>query len=1025
MPKWTNEQQLAIDKEGTNIIVSAGAGSGKTAVLSERVVRKLKEGVHVNELLILTFTNKAAEEMKERIRKKINDNIDIKNENNLIDSAYITTFDSFALSLVKKYHYMFNISKEISIVDSGLLTLEKNKILDNIFDYYYSINNDNFNNLIDNFCKKDDKDLRNYILNLINKLSLNINYEEYINNYLNTYYYDKIIDNYINKYINIIENKINLLKEYVEELSYYMDGETHGKYLNVFNLLFNSSSYNEYVENITIKLPIIRNLSDIVKEKKENISKKLKELKNLLSKYNSIESIKEEILSTYNNISIMLEIIKEFNIKLSEYKNKYNFYEFNDIAIMAINLVKNNDNIREELKNSFKEILLDEYQDTNDIQESFISLIANNNVYMVGDIKQSIYRFRNANPYIFKDKYDNYSNNINGFKIDLNKNFRSRREVISGINLIFNIIMDDFLGGADYIKSHQMVFGNTAYKDSDLSKLSLYSYNYDKDSIYSKEEIEAFIIAKDIKDKINNKYQVLDKDTNEMRDITYSDFSIIIDRSSSFDLYKKIFEYNKIPLSLFKDEVMNNDIDIIVLKNLIKFLIKVKDKKIDDEFKYLFVSILRSYLFEENDEIIFDYFINNNYYDSDLYKICLDIVSNIDSLSNKEIINILIDKFNIYEKIILLGNIESFNIKIDKIKDIANNLNNIGFNIYDFSNYLEDVIDEGFSINYSVNDNNSNSVKIMTIHKSKGLEYPISYFSGLYKKFNISDLTQKIIYDNKIGIIIPSFIEEEKDTILKEILRSKYIDEEISEKIRLFYVALTRAREKIILVTPTLEEKEFNTNIKIDYRSFKDILDSISNDLYPYNTNIELNDINLTKDYNKLNISNYDIKENNTIDVFELNIDNNILEDKHFSKENIKLNTKEEKDNMKLGLEFHSILEFIDFINPNYDLIDNSFLKNKIRKFLDSELLKNIKDSKIYKEYEFVYKENNIKYHGIIDLMIEYDDHIDIIDYKLSNIEDNNYISQLEGYKNYIKSISDKDVNIYLYSILNNSFKKL
>ena len=130
----------------------------------------------------MTFTKAASEEMKERIRDNII-SAKLDKELDLIDSSYITTFDSFALSLVKKYHYMFNISKEISIVDSGLLTLEKNKILDNIFDYYYSINDDNFNNLIDNFCKKEDKDLRNNILNLINKLSLNINYEEYINNY--------------------------------------------------------------------------------------------------------------------------------------------------------------------------------------------------------------------------------------------------------------------------------------------------------------------------------------------------------------------------------------------------------------------------------------------------------------------------------------------------------------------------------------------------------------------------------------------------------------------------------------------------------------------------------------------------------------------------------------------------------------------------------------------------------------------------------------------------------------------------
>ena len=220
---------------------------------------------------------------------------------------------------------MFNISKEISIVDSGLLTLEKKKILDNIFDYYYEIEDINFNNLIDNFCKKDDKDLKDYILNLINKISLNIDYNNFINNYLDNFYNDKIIDNYINKYISIVGNKINLLKEYIEELSYYMDGKDYEKYLNVFNLLFNSSSYNEYVENINIKLPIIRNLSDIAKEKKENISKKLKELKSLLSKYESIDSIKEEILSTYNNISIMLEIIKKFNIELTKYKNKYNF----------------------------------------------------------------------------------------------------------------------------------------------------------------------------------------------------------------------------------------------------------------------------------------------------------------------------------------------------------------------------------------------------------------------------------------------------------------------------------------------------------------------------------------------------------------------------------------------------------------------------------------------------------------------------------------------------------------------------
>ena len=170
----------------------------------------------------------------------------------------------------------------------------------------------------------------------------------------------------------------------------------------------------------------------------------------------------------------------------------------------------------EELKNYFKEIMIDEYQDTNDLQEEFISMISDNNVYMVGDIKQSIYRFRNANPYIFKNKYDNYSISKTDMKIDLNKNFRSRNEVLDNINVIFNLIMDDVIGGANYLKEHQMIFGNNAYLKEELSHsndMEIYQYCYDKEVGFTKEEIEAFIIARDILDKYNNKQQVFDKDT--------------------------------------------------------------------------------------------------------------------------------------------------------------------------------------------------------------------------------------------------------------------------------------------------------------------------------------------------------------------------------------------------------------------------------------------------------------------------------------------------------------------------------
>ena len=166
MPNWTKEQSDAINKDGTNIIVSAGAGSGKTAVLSERVLRKLKEGVNVNELLILTFTKAAAKEMKERIRKKIKKEPSLSSQLELIDSAYITTFDSYSLSVLKKYHYLLNLPKNIGITDSTLVQIKKEEILDNIFEELYEEKNEKFEEFISTFCTKDDKEIRNYLLNI-------------------------------------------------------------------------------------------------------------------------------------------------------------------------------------------------------------------------------------------------------------------------------------------------------------------------------------------------------------------------------------------------------------------------------------------------------------------------------------------------------------------------------------------------------------------------------------------------------------------------------------------------------------------------------------------------------------------------------------------------------------------------------------------------------------------------------------------------------------------------------------------
>ena len=369
--------------------------------------------------------------------------------------------------------------------------------------------------------------------------------------------------------------------------------------------------------------------------------------------------------------------------------------------------------------------------------------------------------------------------------------------------------------------------------------------------------------------------------------------------------------------------------------------------------------------------------------------------------------------------------------------DVSYNLESIGYDVRDFYMYLTDISSFGYSIEYDNNSSLLDGVRIMTIHKSKGLEYPICYFSGLYKKFNISDLREKFLYDKEYGIVIPYFdcnygIGE---TIYKELIKDRYLIEEISEKIRLFYVALTRAREKIIMVKPYSDKVIDNCNISVledsikkNYRSFDDILNSIYfriNNNYKY---IDLDKLNLNSDYKLIKVGNFrdNIKNSNIVlDVKELNIDNNIISNNTFSKVSNELISKNEYNNMNMGTKIHEILELIDLKNPNLDLIDNKYYKDIVYDFLNQDIVKNINSAKIYKEYEFIYYEDDNKYHGIIDLMLEYDDYIDIIDYKLKNVTDSNYIKQLNGYKDYISNKSNKDVNIYLYSLMDRKIIKL
>ncbi len=1045
---WTDDQWRAIYLEGKNIIISAGAGSGKTAVLTERIIEKLRKGVSIDQMIILTFTNAAAFEMKERVRKKIKKaaakDKNLEEQVYLVDQATITTFDSFALSLVKKYHYILGLPKDIGVIDNVLLTIEKNRLIDEIFDNSY--NDPEFLKMLEQYTIKDDNQMKKKVIAIYDKLDGICKKEEYLKTYLNTYYDDSKINENIDTYILKLRKTSDTIMQLIESIKNIVDDEKLVEFIykmeeTLINLDY-AKTYNQYKKVIdNYKFPSLPRGKSIDEEQKEEMKGYFEKLKNYYKElvsllcYESIEEMKTEILETKKYVTVMLHIFEELESKLFKFKVSKNAYQFSDITRLAIKLLEENEDIREIIKNRTNEIMIDEYQDTNDIGDYFVSLVSNNNVYMVGDVKQSIYRFRNANPKIFMTKYNDYQSGEKGYAIDLNKNFRSRFEVLEGINMMFERIMDENIGGANYSEGHKMIYGNKTYINEGLTEqdYKLEILNYDstgKD--FKKDELEAFIIAEDIINRINAKEQVFNMDDKELRDITYKDFVILIDRRSTFDLFRKVFDYKGIPLIVHKDDEFVYASEIYVLKNILK-LINMKKNHNYEELSFAFLAVARSFVCQYKDEDIFAAVTNRNILYNPLFNDFFIKISDLANYSKKVgLSDLLLEvyrRFSFYEQGIKTGNIESINNKLDYLVNVASSLETTGYNLNDFVLYFDEVFKTKLDIQFSLKkDMSSNSVNIMTIHQSKGLEYPICYFPNLGKKFNRDDMKEKFVFDNNLGIVIPINKDGLKETMYKQILIDNNIKEDVAERLRVLYVALTRAKEKMIMVNPILDIESnnlpFNNGLvneleRLKYNNFQDILVSLREELRPFVRTVMPSP---TKDY----LIRKTVKYENELSVqtklktkeYIPNVIKTVKTNFSHAREEIS-----DSKNINFGLLIHETFEYIDFNNVESDIkkyeVDN-FIASKLRNLMKQEFMQ-IKNSRYFKEYAFSI-DNKI---GIIDLLIETETELIIVDYKLKNIKNNHYVDQLNGYANYLKTISDKKISAYLYSILDGKSNKV
>ena len=302
---WTKDQEKAIYETGTNIIVSAGAGSGKTAVLSERILKKIEQGISIDSLLVLTFTEAAAFEMKTRIKKKVLENPKTSSKASEIDSAYITTFDSYALSIVKKYHYLLNIDKNISVIDKSILKLYKIQTLDNIFEEYYKEKNQDFLNFIASLCHKNDNFIKNELLEIDNKLDLKLNKEDYLNTYEEQYLNSTFINKIYQDFENLILKKVEQSQEYYDLFFDELSESNQEKVNAYYSDYFNATSIDDLYILFQNKAPSISLKDEEAKQNKEVFKKIVDNIKKKIYEYPSKNDFINSYLSSLNYFKIV------------------------------------------------------------------------------------------------------------------------------------------------------------------------------------------------------------------------------------------------------------------------------------------------------------------------------------------------------------------------------------------------------------------------------------------------------------------------------------------------------------------------------------------------------------------------------------------------------------------------------------------------------------------------------------------------------------------------------------------------
>ena len=1030
---YTNKQLQAINTTGTNILVSAGAGSGKTTVLSARVMRILKQGESISNMLILTFTNNAAHNMREKIKKDIKKNLkeypELIKQYKLVDTADILTFDAYNQKLLKRYFYRLGISKDFSIIDSSLMNVELSRIIREKLDNLYEEKNEIFLGILDNYTVKNDSDIFSLIQTVVKEEQKlpdwRLDLEAKIADpYLSNSIIDNAYDLIVSTMKEDIEGFIKTFEACFEGDKAYEDIKvnTIQAFSNYSSIVTIEDGMNMYTAWTDMKLRKKKGDSDF----KPIYDKSKKAFKISMDKYKGnfptkarttyiLEQKKEDTIFLYK---IVLDIIENLN----QYKRANQVYDFFDIANYALSLLKNNEDIRCEVRDSYFEIMVDEYQDNSDLQEDFIRLIGNDNLFMVGDVKQSIYRFRNAKPEYFMKRYALYKKGEGGVLIDMNDNFRSTPSVIKDINGIFSQIMFEDFGGADYAAAHKITAGNTSIAKVDNLHTKQYNYTFgDRPKLVSK--FEARIICEDIISRVNSK-ELVGVDQHEVK---FSDFCLLCDRGSKFEEIAKIFKEYKIPLKVETNKEVSDQIIVLLIKSLFSLYLCVENKDYSSgAFKHALLSITRSAFCKYSQEELNALFLNNTYAQDRTVQLMKEICVQTKGKDIKTIFLALTERFHVYKSIKDFVSPSATYQFLQAYESIIESMAKLKYKVEDVANYFDTLKAEKIQVQLSINSASTNSVILTNIHKSKGLEYPIIYFIGIVSKYHINQYTRGFYYSQSTGIVLPFIKDEflkERETLgiqecpsspLLEAYKISETSQDYQEKIRLLYVALTRTKYQMIFVEPAKDYVQGSLTLK-RCRSFLDLLNFAN-----FMGGIK------SFDQSDLNLKPYALVEK---DICQLPIRFNYkkidvkyeAEDKRTaSKGNA---THADKSLLEFGTYVHKIMESLDFDNPAYDYIEDEQVKKIARNFVESDVMKKYSSYQKYPEYE--YFDSTLQTLGSVDLLLVGESDLVIIDYKLKHIDDEAYARQLGIYKENMEKIFNRTAKCYLYSLIDSTYKEI